>query len=141
MVLETIDASQTWFYSENERRLMYVLQAIPQRTSVWIAKCRNQPNVHSEARHPRSTSDDAGAHAFAVTMAFGSVAFQVVTIRLPAEVPANATVTYDVTDGPWDQTLIKIWPTSLNVQAWPPAYGLDGDLGLKALTERLSPDK
>jgi hypothetical protein len=139
MVLETIDANQTWFYSENERRLMRVLQVIPQRTSVWIAKCSHQPNVHSEARHLQPASDEAGAHALAVTMAFGPAAFQVVTVRPPAEVPADATVTYDVSDGPWDQTLVQIWPTSHKTQVWPPAYGLEGDLGLMALTERLSP--
>jgi hypothetical protein len=74
-------------------------------------------------------------------MAFGSLALQVVTIRPPAAMSADATVTYGVSDGPWDQTLIQIWPTSLDVQVWPLAYGLDGDMGLEALTERPSPQK
>ena len=141
MVLETIGSGQPWFYSEDERRLMCVVQTIPPRTSVWIAKCIHHPNVYSAAEHLRTLPSDDGAHAFAVTMAFGSLAIQVVSIKTPAEVPTNVTVTYDVSDGPWDQTLIQIWPTSLNVQVWPPAHGLDGDLGLEALTERLSPER
>jgi len=139
MVLETIDSSQTWFYSDDERRLMCVMQTIPPRTSVWIAKCIHQPNVYSAAKHLYTLPGGEGAHAFAVTMAFGSLAFQVVTIETPAEVSANVIVTYDVSDGPWDQTLVQIWPTSHTTQIWPPAYGLEGDLGLEALTERLSP--
>ena len=42
-------------------------------------------------------------------------------------------------EGPWDQTLVQMWPTSQNSRTWPPCYGLAGEFGLDALTERLSP--
>lgn len=140
MVLETIDSNRPWFYSDNERRLMYSAQTIPQRTSVWIAKCIDHPNVYSAAKDHRTEQGNNGVHAFVITMAFGTLAFQVVSIKTPAEIPSNIAVTYDVSDGPWGQTLTQVWPVSRNL-LWPPHYGLAGELGLEALTERLNPAK
>ena len=139
MVLETIVPNRPWFYSKNERRLMCAAQTPPQRTSVWIAKCINYPNVYSAGRDLRTMPGDDGVHALATTMAFGSLALQVVSIKTPAEIPANFAMTYDVSDGPWNQTLIQVWPASQNSLVWPPHYGLANELGLEALTERLSP--
>ena len=34
---------------------------------------------------------------------------------------------------------IEVWPISLDSRVWPPSYGFTGELGLDALTERLSP--
>jgi hypothetical protein len=141
MVLETVDSNRPWFYLENERLLMHAAQAIPQRTSVWIAKCIVHPNIYSAAKDHRTSLGDDGVHAFATTLAFGSLALQVVSIKTPAEIPANVAVKYDVSDGPWDQTLIQVWPPSQNPLVWPQQYGLAHELGLEALTERLSPAK
>jgi hypothetical protein len=82
-----------------------------------------------------------GLRAIATTMAFGFLAFQVVSIRTPPEIPTHVPVSYEVSDGPWEQTLVQIWPTSDRLLTWPPYYGLDGDLGLDTLTERLSAAK
>lgn len=139
MVLDAVDSNRPWFYSEDERQLMRVALALPKRTSVWIAKCVDQPNVYSAAKDLWTTPGDDGIHAFATTMAFGSLALQVVSIRTPAAIPENIAVTYDVREGLWDQTLVQVWPTSQNSRAWPPCYGLASECGLDALTERLSP--
>jgi len=141
MVLDTIDSNRTWFYDETERLLMCETQIIPQRTSVWIAKCVDHPNIYSAAKDLWASPNNADVHAFATTMGFGSLALQVVSIRVPAKIPANVAVTYDVTGGPWDQTLVQVWPASQNALSWPPKYGLKDELGLEALTERLNPAK
>jgi len=141
MVLDTIDSNRTWFYDETERLLMCETQIIPQRTSVWIAKCVDHPNIYSAAKDLWASPNNADVHAFATTMGFGSLALQVVSIRVPAKIPANVAVTYDVTGGPWDQTLVQVWPASQNALPWPPKYGLKDELGLEALTERLNPAK
>ena len=138
MVLESIDSERSWFYSDDERQLMPVLQSLPPRTSVWIAKCINQPNIYSAAKDLRTTPSNDGFHAYATTMAFGSIAFQIVSIKTPAAIPENVTVTYDVTEGPWDQTIVQVWPTTQKSIAWPPKYGLNSEFGLDTLTERLS---
>ena len=139
MVLDAIDSNRPWFYSEDERKMMRAALAVPQRTSVWIAKCVNQPNIYSAAKSLRTAPGDDGVHAFVTTMAFGSLALQVVSIKTPAAIPENIAVTYDLREGPWDQTLVQMWPTSQNPRTWPPCYGLAGEFGLDALTERLSP--
>jgi len=141
MVLEAIDSNRAWFYSQDERQLMRTALAIPQRTSVWIAKCVNRPNIYSTQKDLRTTFDDDGVHALVTTMTFGSLALQVVSIKTPAAIPENVPVTYDVSEGPWEQTLVQVWPTSQNSRAWPPYHGLAGELGLDALAERLSPAK
>ena len=44
MVLETIDSNGQWFYSESDRNGIKTSLAVPIHTTVWIAKCINQPN-------------------------------------------------------------------------------------------------
>lgn len=141
MVLETIDSNRPCFYAEIERLLMRETQTIPQRTSVWIAKCIDHPNIYSAAKELRTASGDDGVHAFITTMGFGSLALQVLGMKTPAKIPESVAITYDVSDGPWDQTLVQVWPPSQNPLVWPLQYGLKGELGLEALTERLNPAK
>jgi len=138
MVLEAIDSNRPWFYSEAERQLMRAAISLPQRTSVWVAKCVNQPNIYCAAIDHRTAPGDDRVYAFVTTMAFGSLALQVVSIKTPAAIPENVAVTYDVSEGPWEHTLVQVWPTSQNSRAWPPFNGLAGELGLDVLTERLS---
>jgi len=138
MVLECLNPNRTWFYTDDERQLMCVTQTFPPRTSVWIAKCVEQPNIYSAAKDLRTSIDDAGVHAYATTMAFGSLAFQVVSIKTPGTIPENVSITYDVTEGPWDKTLLQVWPIIQEPLKWPANYGLNSELGLAALTERLS---
>jgi hypothetical protein len=141
MVLDVIESNRRWFYSDDERKMMRVALSVPRRTSVWIAKCVNQPNIYSAAKDLRTSPGDNEVHAFTTTMAFGSLALQVVSIKTPVAIPENVTVTYDVREGPWDQTLVQMWPTNQNSKTWPPPYGLAGEFGLDALTERLSPTR
>ena len=141
MVLEAIDSSRPWFYSENERWLMREAQKIPVRTSAWIAKCIHHPHIYSVKKYLSTVRGDDGPRAIATTMAFGFLAFQVVSIRTPPETPTHDPVSYAVSNGPWEQTLVQIWPISDRLLTWPPYYGLDGDLGLDTLTERLSAAK
>jgi hypothetical protein len=136
MVLQALDPNLEWFYSEGEREQMRLSHSVPHHTSVWIAKCVNHKDIYSAAKN--HTTDD-GVLAFSVTMAFGFLAFQVVTVKPPKTVPAHVKVTYEVSDGPWDQTLVPVWPVSEVARSWPGKHGLNGDVGLNALTERLTP--
>lgn len=137
MVLEAIDSERTCFYTQSERNQIRAKLTIPDRSSVWIAKCVNHSNVYSAAKDHWTMPDHKGIHAFAITMAFGTLALQVVSIKTPDRKPSNASITYDISDGPWDQTLVQVWPSSIYTLGWPPQYGLDSEFGLKALTERL----
>lgn len=139
MVLECLKPERPWFYTDDERQLIRDTLSLPPRTSVWIAKCVNQPNIYSAAKDLRTTPGDGGFHVYSTTMAFGPLAFQIVSIKTPATIPENVTLTYDVTEGPWGQTLLQVWPTTEESVGWPPHYGLNSEFGLDELTERLSP--
>jgi hypothetical protein len=136
MVLQALDPDLEWFYTEAEREQMRLSHSVPPHTSVWIAKCVDHKDIYSAAKNH---STDDGVRAFSVTMAFGLLAFQVVTVKPPQTVPAHANVTYEVSDGPWDQVLVPVWPVSQEARNWPGKQGLNGDAGLHALTERLTP--
>jgi hypothetical protein len=136
MVLEALDLDRERFYSAAEREQMRKSQSVPHHTSVWIAKCVSHKHIYSAAKN-LSTTD--GVRAFAVTMAFDFLAFQVVTVKKPNGIPTHVDVTYEVSDGPWDEILVPVWPVSKIPRKWPAAKGLNGDVGLNALTERLSP--
>jgi hypothetical protein len=138
MVLEAIDSNRSWFYSAGERQSMCATLSIPARTSVWIAKCVEQPNIYSAARDLRTSPGGDEAHAFLSTLAFGSLAIQVLSIRTSRVIPVDIPITYEVREGPWEQTLVPVWPTSQDSQAWPPHYGLAGEFGLDELSARLS---
>jgi hypothetical protein len=139
MALEALYPERVFFYSENERQNMRVVSAIPERTTIWIAKCVNQPNIYSVGKDLRTAPGENEVKAYVTTMAFGSLTLQVLSIRIPASLPNEISITYDSREGPWDKTLLRVWPLIPNSQQWPPNYGLDGEWGLEALTERLSP--
>lgn len=139
MVLEALYPEREFFYSENERQNMRVASAIPERTSIWIAKCVNQPNIYSAGKDLRTAPGTNEAKAYVTTMAFGSLALQVASIRTLANLPKEIQITYDSREGPWDKILLQVWPLIPYSQQWPPSHGLDGGWGLDVLTERLSP--
>jgi hypothetical protein len=139
MVLEACCSEKTWFYTKENRQRLGSNREMPARTSVFMAKCVAQSDIYSATKN-HWTSEYAGAvRAHVTTMAFGPVAIQVVTIRTPVSLPEEIRVTYDMSDGPWGTTLVEVWPVKREPLAWPPKHGLQGDIGLKALTERLNP--
>jgi hypothetical protein len=139
MALEALHPKREFFYSENERQNTRAVSAIPERTSIWIAKCVNQPNIYSAGKELRTAPGNNEVKAFVTTMAFGSLALQIISIRTPANLPKEIQITYDSREGPWDKILLRVWPLIPYSQQWPPSNGLDGEWGLEALTERLSP--
>ena len=139
MVFEAFYPDRRRFYSDLERQQMRSERTIPQRTAVWITKCVNQPNAYSAAKDLWTGEATNAARAYATTMAFGSLAIQVLTIRVLATVSESATVTYDIIDGPWDEVLLQIWPVHQDSVEWPPRQGLAAEIGLDLLTERFNP--
>ena len=139
MALESLYPEREYFYSEYDRQYLRRISAIPERTTIWIAKCVNQPNIYSTAKDLHTAQGGNEVKAYLTTMAFGSLALQILSLKTPVEFPKETSITYDTQDGPWNQTLLQVWPLSQYTQQWPPTYGLDGGCGLEALAQRLSP--
>jgi hypothetical protein len=138
MVLEAFYPDREWFYSDEDRREMRAARTIPPYTEVFIAKCVNQPNVYTAEKGHRTGQPNDGIRAIATTMGFGCLGIQVVTVKLPSAAPRYTKVTYEVSDHPWADVLVEVWPSSEQRRNWPPKMALDGDRGLDVLTERLS---
>lgn len=138
MVLEAFYPDRAWFFSAEERAAMRLHHRIPSRTSVWLAKCVNQRDIYSAGVDLGTGHGPEDVRGFAVTMAFGSIAFQVMTARIPARVPSHVAVTYGVSNHPWPEILVDLSPASEAAKTWPPKYGLDSDHGLQALTDRFN---
>src|SRR5262249_50899070 len=107
MVLEALYPERPHFYSIKERQLLRMRRVVPARTEVWLATCVHQPDIYSAAKDHRTESGDEGASAFATTLAFGSLAFHIVTLRTPSSVPDHVKVTYEVSKAPWDKILVQ----------------------------------
>ena len=121
MVLEALYPDRNFFYSAIERQYFRSLSAIPEHTTKWIAKCVNQPNFYSVAEDLRTAPGVNAAKAYVTTMAFGSLAFQVVSIKTHAALSTATQITYDSREGPWDKTLLQVWPIITYSQHWPPS--------------------
>lgn len=141
MVLEALYPDREWFYTSDQRRGLRILSAIPERTSIWIAKCVDQPNIYSAAKDMRTAPGKNEVHAYVTTMAFGSLAIQVMTMRAHTNLSKGTKIIYDVNEGPREEVLMQVWPIMPNLQQWPPSQGLAGELGLDALTNRFIPMK
>lgn len=145
MVLEGVEADEMRMYSQSERVQLKTLSVIPRGTSVWIARALHPTYVLSvKTRHRGPEGSAAEAHV--TTLAFGLLAFQVATVRLPLVAEMVMRVTTDVRAGPWDTATVRLWPEFSGFVSWPPEVALNGIAGLDALAERfktvgLSPDE
>jgi hypothetical protein len=138
MVYENLYPKRPRFYQDDERYQLCIDNAIPHRTSVWLAKCIGHPGAFCKARDLSGPLPQAmgECHTYATTMAFGSLALQVVSSHLPATVPLDTKITNDLKPGPWNDATIRIWPASSQPRAWSPKVGLNGVLGLDEFSDR-----
>ena len=141
MVFEALRVEGQWFFSDRERRAFRETLLPPVRTNVWLAKCVEQAGVYSCGSNLSGTVEDnpIRMEAYVTTMAFGSLAIQVVAGKLPETIPLATEVTVEQTDAPWDEATVRIWPAPGEVVNWPPRIGLRGDVGLEALGSRWGP--
>jgi hypothetical protein len=140
MVFEAVRLPEKeWFYSAEDRAAMKRSHDIPSRTNVWLGPILDL-NGFFAAASDMSEAPPAVAHqvrGYVTTMAFGSVALQVATLRGP-HVPANVALTTSVRKGPWDSCTLRIWPSTEPV-SWPPTQALNGEAGFEALRSRFAP--
>lgn len=138
MVMEALDQPQQRAYAPREREQLRVLSVIPWRTSVWLATSAD-PSFFLSRKNRHLIADDANnISGVSITMAFGHLALQVLTIRVPPEVGPNTRVTTNVQRGPWDQATVQIWPARSMPVTWPPPMGMNSEAGIDALAERFS---
>jgi len=142
MVFEALRGHPNWFYADEDRRALRSTLAIPPRTHVWLAKCLALPGIycnatdHTESAHP--TPDET--RMYVTTLAFGTVALQAVTAKVPGSIPESVRIEFNVHPGPWEQGTLSLWPVDTESLAWPPPLDLVGEPGLRALHTRWGED-
>jgi len=140
MVFEALRGPRQWFYSPAERAELAAGGIPSGYTNAWYGRCGDLPGVYCLASDMSDRPDPStsSANGYLTTMAFGSVAVQVVTIRLsPPEFRPNR-ITTDLRPGPWDKLLLRVWPPAQEAR-WPPQMTFDGELGVESLSLRYRP--
>jgi len=120
MVIEAADRQRNPFYDESERKnLKPPSSVLPVRTSVWIGR------YFDSSLHAGGTlvSGNIGRipnalHGSVTTIVVGHLAVQIFTEHVP---PMFATWSLNIRcfPGPWDRSLVRIWPVFGPVR-WPP---------------------
>ena len=142
MVLEALNSSENWRYSDLERCLLHIHETIPIHTYVWIARAVEFGSVYTMSRNLSTQAEidvDRQVRGGVTTMAFGSIAIQVRKIAIPAAISWVEQITVEERKGPWEQAAMQVWPSNGRSLSWPPSIGLRGEQGLDLFAERFSP--
>jgi hypothetical protein len=142
MVFEGTRVEGVRFYSDDDRKIVRQHARPPARTSVWIAKFSGDFVAFSHAIDlfgSLETGDRMQVHV--TTLAFGQLAIQVCSGKMPDDVPLEAVIDVDMAPGPWRDATVRVWPASAEEVHWPPAVQLQdaGPASLDAFSDRWGP--
>ena len=138
MVFEAV-GGRGWFYTPEERATVRSGVIPTGYTAFWVARCVNLPGAYTAANNMFESAalSTSGVHGHVTTLAISTIAFQVLTVRSTAAVPANAVIQLEGANvAPWPQVAMQLWPP-LTLFNWPPTMGLDGELGVETFANRL----
>lgn len=135
MMLEVVNPPEDWAFSELDRCLLYTKDQVPESTDVWLATCANFPSTYGVSRilSNEGKPDRVGI----TTLCFGCLTIQVRKMSIVTARP-GVKVIIDEQPGPWEQVLLRIWPSTSPPISWPAKTGLNGENGLVALANRFS---
>jgi hypothetical protein len=136
MVLEALDPLEKRAYDDAQCARLRERAAIPWRTSIWLATSVDPAwFMSTKNRHVEAEAQEIiGA---STTIAFGHVAVQVLTMKVPESVGPKTEVTTDVRRGPWNQITAQIWPPRVTFN-WPLGMAVQGEQGLDAFADRFN---
>jgi len=142
MVLESVNGPEQWIFTDLERTLIAQRGLMPRFTGVWIAQCVNFPSTYSISRILSTAMDRDAQHqgrAGVTTLAFGTLAIQVLKVVPRSTMPTTTSITLDQRPGPWDRLALQVWPIPPEPIRWPAAVGVLDEHGLETLAQRFSP--
>jgi hypothetical protein len=140
MVLEPLRLKPGVFTAQERAQFRQSL-LLPPHTKVWVAKVVDSPGATCETSDlfSKTSSSADQVRGYVTTMAFGELAIQVLTFRLPFAVSPSTDINADMRPGPWDSTAIQVWPSLQSPVTWPGKMGLNGESGLHAFSQRWIP--
>lgn len=135
MMMEVVNPSENWAFSELDRCLIYTNDLVPASTDVWLATCANFPSSFGVSRF--LSNEGSPDRVGITTLCFGCLAIQVRKMSIVTARP-GASITIDERPGPWEQVLLGIWPPASSPVSWPAKMMLDGQYGLETFANRFS---
>jgi hypothetical protein len=111
MVLQTLGEQENWLYSELDRTLMWKNRRIPSFTGIWIAQCIGHTETYSRSQSlwtGGSRNAERQARGNATTMAFGTLAVQVLKVVPPPDVIPGREISIAQGRGYWEVCVSKI---------------------------------
>jgi hypothetical protein len=138
MVFEALRLNEPWFYTSEERLALKDNVQLPMRTYVWLARCVEHNGAICMATNLSGiTAAPMGkATGYVTTMGFGTLAIQVLSVRLAKWVSPNAEMKLRMKGGTWDDATVSIWPVQEPMITWPPSLGISGEAGIQAFNDR-----
>jgi len=120
MVLEATEPKRPPFYTQDERDAMRLRSAVPVRSLVWLGRFAGS-QLLADAIDIKLNVDGVPkvADGYIATFIMGQFLAQILTAHYPFHYN-NKPMRIHLLDGPWDRTLVDIWPTRISAD-WPPS--------------------
>ena len=142
MVLQSLGDAEHWLYSDLDRTLMWKNQTIPPFIGIWIAQCIGHTETYTQSQSlwtgPSRDAEGQG-RGNAITMAFGTVAIQVLKVVPPGGATPVKEITVSQGRGYWEETAVSIWPLKSEPVRWPPPSGIRHEDQLELFAQRFRP--
>jgi hypothetical protein len=142
MVLQTLGDEENWLYSDLDRTLMWKNQKMPPFTGIWIAQCVGHTETYTQSQSlwtGQSRDAERQARGNAITMAFGTLAIQVLKVVPPGEATPGREISIAQGRGYWEETALPIWPLKTDPVRWPPPSGIRHESELELFAQRFRP--
>lgn len=121
MVLNSTNTrKRSSFYDRAECENLRSSAAIPDRARVWIGRC-SLDCLHADGTDVAIIGPDRQRIAIgnAATVIVGHLALQVFAVHPLPKYKSNA-IEVEPRPGPWDKTLVQVWPGKAHSVNWPP---------------------
>jgi hypothetical protein len=122
MVFESTDRKRTWFYSQDERTGLLEFSKPPDGTVVWIGRHAQSNVVDGIGRflHASDSATNPLTEGHVTSFLLFRLIIQVFTLRVKPQFQHVDLMTVHLKPGPWNRSLIQIWPARQRLASWPP---------------------
>ena len=138
MVFESLGDQRQPYYLQSERDAVRAGELPRGYNAVWVGRCVEFNGFFCKASdlfdHPDPSSRQA--RGYVTTLGIGSLALQVLSVRLSEGIEVPTDITISLEGRPWNAIGQEIWPGQWETLPWAPSQALHGEYGLEALSRR-----
>jgi hypothetical protein len=139
MVFDSINRKQ--FYSAAERQQLRTSNVLPENTKIWLGRYGQSNLLCGEGRHLHENKlqeRNPFGEGYVTTFIARRLVVQVLTVRRKPEF-RSATAILHPKRGPWQVSLVEVWPITDATVHWPPTTSFsDGTIDFLQLSRRFT---